>query len=352
MALVTIPTLIFPTYTVGPDRSGSSFATLTATGYKAAAIFMVPPAMSGLTITAVGFRTGTVSGTSPTVTVDIETVSSGNPTGTLYGGSAASGNISVASSTFYEGTLGTAATVAVGDTVAAVVTLSGGTSPSVPIVGMPVQDQGTNVATGFPFATAYTTSWAHNNTYIPVMWFKTSDGNYYFTGLFPAWTSSIAYKSNSATNKYALYFSLPGPVRIFGFWGSIAPSANFNVVLYDSDGVTVKLTKSVVAANMQSSSNGKIFMPFSGTTILNANTFYRLSVEPTTTSNITLSELTTYNAGTMGALGGGTNAYLSSYSGSWSQTTTTRPILGLLIDQIDNGAGGSGISRTRVQGGM
>lgn len=353
MALTTIPggLITFPGYAlINFATSPVTLNTLTATGYQAAGIFRIPPAMSGLTITAVGFLTGTVSGTSPTVTVSLQTLSSGNPSGTNYGGSAASSNITVASNTFYEGTLGTAATVAVGDVISAVVKLTGGTTPSVIITAENVIQPG-----AYPYTDAYTTSWTTKN-YTPLMWVKTSDGNYWATGMWPANTSSIAYKNTSSPNKYALKFQIPVPCRAYGFYivGTFVGTSNFTVKLYASDGSTVLSTytpPTTITANT-------VYVDgFSSTVNLSANTTYYLSLEATSSStNTTLNYLFCYSTAILNMLSGGAYAYQSSATTppTWTDDTTKRPCMGVLIDQFDNGAGGSssGISLGRVLGGM
>jgi hypothetical protein len=78
---------------------------------------------------------------------------------------------------------------------------------------------------------------------------------------------------------------------------------------------------------------------------LDANTWYRATLQATSANNVTLCELTMQSTSYFGALPGGANQHLTRYTSSaWDDSpTAVIPIMDILIDQVDDGTGtGSG----------
>ena len=102
---------------------------------------------------------------------------------------------------------------------------------------------------------------------------------------------------------------------------------------------------------------GRIVGFFPDVNILTANTYYRLVVKPTTANNITVVDYTFASVALMDAISGGQYCHKTERTdaGAWTDTTTRRPWMGFLIDQLDDGVGGSGggmpILRGSVVGG-
>lgn len=314
-------------------RSGTSEAdfTIDAAGEKSAFVFEVPK--TG-TIDRVGFFTRIVSN-SQTIRVGLETLdANGDPSGTQYGGSAVGTQTSPAQLVFYEVTLATGASATKGDIVAAVFQFDG-------TVGNVAINAANGVDNSFPYIDNYTTVWAKTAN-VPYLSIRYNDGSYEPINTFPV-NSQIAYSAFSSTStpdERALRFLLPFPARIVGFWGDFSYGADFDVVLYE--GTTALSTYSIV--NIKKAGTGYGQYKFGSAILLSKDTVYRLAVKPTTTTNVGVLEMTVSIAAMMDMLSGGQAFYYSQRTdaGTWSDTTTRRPFMGLIIDQIDDGVGGSG----------
>ncbi len=311
----------------------SSFTSnlIDASGEKHAFIFQIPKSGS---ITHIGFRTVAVA-TPQTLRVGLETLSAGVPSGSQYGGSAVGTQAAPAADTYYEVALATPATAVRGDFVAIVVQFDG-TIGSANIAG--------GSGTGnhdFPYTALFTASWA-KNFQVGVHSIKYSDGTYGNILAYPAASvSEITFNSGSTPDERALKFKLAFPATLAGVysrWGSDVGST-FDIVLYDSNGTTALSTQSVVMANLKGSGdNFKKFL-FPQAVALKANTFYRLAFKPTNTTNCQLYQFTVNTAGMLDTFAGGQNFHLSTRTdaGAWTDTTTTRPHTGLILERFHDG---------------
>jgi hypothetical protein len=155
--------------------------------------------------------------------------------------------------------------------------------------------------------------------------------------------SAVTYSSSSSPDEYALEFSLPFPCKVDGAWvvGTIA--GNAEVVLYD--GTTVMEAIVIDANRLMSNSVRRWSNNFTGEHTLAANTTYRLSLKPTTTTSVLLNYIDVADANHFAALDGGTAMCLTGRvnEGSWdAPTTTRRPLMGLYLSSFDDGVGGGG----------
>ena len=155
------------------------------------------------------------------------------------------------------------------------------------------------------------------------------------------------YDVNTGTtpDEVALKFKFPFPVKIKGWYGRITPAAggDFQAILYDSDGTTALQTISYDGDIRLSNATGNYIDYFSSSQAILKDTFYRLAVKPTTTTTITLGGNTHTAAAILDALPGGQNLHESTRTdaGAWTDTTTDRPQIGLIIDSADDAVGGS-----------
>lgn len=313
---------------------------LDAVNEKAGAIFQ--PGKAG-TVVGIEFLTGTVT-TGGTVDVRLETVSvvSGNPSGTLF---AANSNYSlVIADTDDNAWLGAAqsltgsAVVALTDIVAAVIVVPAGANLNIQRSGVPARAD-------FPYTSQFVASWSHSML-CPVVALRYSDGSYaYCPGVWP--TSSLTgttFNSGSTPDERGIYFQVPFKCRVAGWWFHGSKSGDMNVVLYDSDGSTALQTASLDQDVDATNADNYYAGYFSGQTTLNINTWYRLAVKPTTVTSVKLWELGVSVAANMDGLEGGQKIYLSTRTdaGAWTQTATSRPFMGIIIDQLDDGVGGGG----------
>lgn len=355
MSLVTLggSGMLFPQF-FGPARRdihGAGFL-IDATGEKAGLVFRVP--RTG-TIDRVGFTTRAVT-TSQTLRVGLETTDTTNylPTGTQYGGSAVGTQASPAADTFYEVTLATAATATKGDIVAIVVQFDSTVGSLV--IGQ-IDNEGGGNNTAFPYLVNFVTSWAKIAAGIGMHSIRYSDGVYEPIGACVPTSPRIdtAFNSGSTPDEIGNRFTVPAPMRTTGLFSAVGHgTVALDYVLYE--GTTALATVSVPSGLSANASGYETF--FWPTAVsLSASTVYRLVAKPTTTTNINVREAVVLNNAMLGMIPGGTDWYKTSRTdaGAWTDDTLRRIwALGLLIDQIDNAAGGSGGLKTHpgMVGGM
>ena len=87
---------------------------------------------------------------------------------------------------------------------------------------------------------------------------------------------------------------------------------------------------------------------FAAPHVLSINSNYRLVLKPGA-SDIKNDEWVVDSASILDAWEGGSKMHLTTRvdAGSWTETTTTRPDMGLIIDQFDDGVGGGSASGVR-----
>lgn len=206
------------------------------------------------------------------------------------------------------------------------------------------------------YVTHFTAAWAKSILMHAVLAVEYSDGTFaYIPSTLPADTkTSTNFNTGSTPDEIALKFRLPVPVRVLGFWIASAISGDFNVVLYDSDGTTPLATFVGDKDTATTSTAAAAFSaPFSSSVSLLANTFYRLALLPTTASNISRVDFTvpsTPGVAQLDQISGGQDFHWSQRTdaGAWSDTTTKRPVMGLILDGLDDGVSTGGISRAAV----
>lgn len=337
MSLQTIKPISIISPAQIPVMSAFVSRLIDATGEKYAAIIQVPK--TG-TISKIGFRTGAIT-TSQTLRGGLETVdaATGAPTGTQYGGSAVGTNAGAfAANTFYQITLGTGATTATaGDIIAAVIQFDS-TVGSLNITDI-------DYDSAFPYSCLYTTIWTKNNR-TPCISLEYSDGSYEVCQTMPVeiWAAT-AFNSGSTPDERGIGIILPFTCRVKGACGWVQGTGDFQYVLYE--GLTSPIQRAItntidtdVLGNTGFSR--QIKADFTSPYILAANTDYFLTVKPTTTTNVSLWEMTVTVAACMDSFELGQKVYHGSRTdaGNFSTNTLRRAILGLTIDQLDDGAGG------------
>jgi hypothetical protein len=177
------------------------------------------------------------------------------------------------------------------------------------------------------------------------------DGTYSQIGnVYPATSGSVVtYNDSSTPDERALIFTFPFDVEVTGAWFWIDLDSDMDLVLYDSDGSTVLETLSLAGNFRPFNTQERRFVKFAGSHVLTGGDTYRLAAKPTSGSNISLGQFTVSAAAVLGAWDGGTDFYLSTRTdgGSWTETTTTRPFMGLVIRGLDTtGVGGGGAVET------
>lgn len=204
----------------------------------------------------------------------------------------------------------------------------------------------------------YTGSWALQSAFAPQTVIKYDDGSYpYLPSILPTMTTTVVnLGSTSDPDEIGAYFQLPFPCAVSQAGACGDFDGDFDLVLYDSDGSTPLGTISVDKdIRGVTGSSGGVY-PFATPITLTKATNYRIVVKPTTATTIALRYITVNSAAFMEHLDGGIAFYWTQRTngGGWSQDTTKRPWIFLVISALDDGVGGggAGISRGRVQGDM
>jgi len=202
-----------------------------------------------------------------------------------------------------------------------------------------------NTNNGIYLASYNGTVWAKDLTIQPIGVLKYDDGSYACAdGLMPFnATTTTTFNSGSTPDERGLILDISAPVRVVGGWVAIDLDNNADLVLYDTNGTSVLASVPMVAAN-RSTTAGKIgFYRFASAVTLAAGNTYRIVVKPGA-SSVSTYTVTVASAAIMAAMPGGADWHLTTRTdaGSWSETTTLRPLMGLVIDAIDDGTGSGG----------
>ena len=290
------------------------------------------------TIDRVLWRSGTASG-SPTVDVRLETVGTGSPSGTLF---ATNTNIvtgTIASNTDYESTLTAGATVTQGDFLSMVWAYNSGTSIQIALASLV-----TSMQLNLPqISTAGTFSLISGR--LPYAALRYSDGTYC-----PIAVGGVAYGIGSTISAYTtgekgLRFRLPYALSTPGVWATFDPDIDFTLNLYadaTAPGGTAIRSLSV-ATNRFIQKNATVSQYlFSSSVTLAANTWYRIVGVPSGSPGIRFVVNTIPSASYASAVA--TDHMLTESSGgSWVDTPSILPQIGVVIDGLDNGVGGGGV---------
>ena len=334
-----------PAASTAPGFSTTALV-IDASGEKAA--FIVRGLKAG-NIDAILWRTGTVT-TGGTVDVRLETVdaTTGDPTGTLWGTTTngaeviADGDDNVVKITSL--TLDAAITA---DDVVAVVIVRDGVAGNMQIVGFPDDSIWYQ-----PYADLFTAAWAKVANLSPVVGFRYDDGSYAFVpGCWPMSTlATISVDSGATPDVYGNRITLPFPCRVAGWWFWADMDGDVAIKLYDTDGVSV-LASDVLDLNMRPATNAGIFTGmFTSAVDLSTSGTYRLGLEPSSATALTVYSFTVAAAAVMDAFEGGQLIYQTTAkdptgTGSWTDTTTARMFMGLIVSGFGDDTGGAGGNR-------
>ncbi len=347
MALVTLPggPILWPYFPFHGLALFSATFALTAVGHKIASIFKVPRTGN---IVAVSFATAFTSTGAPTVTAAIKALDAAyDPTATNYGGSTPSlASPALSTNTAYELALQGAAAAAAGDYVAALLELASGTQ--IDIRGVGLDDNG---SVGFPFADHFTAAWARTTGSCPPIAIKYDDGTYEYIGSNPAapHLNAFAFNNGSAPNERARKLPVPFKGRASGLWAMAVIAAAADLILYDG---TTPLRTIAMASARRAGTGQAMYAEFFGQDKASYPTLdslgsYRVGLKPTSVSDVSLYYEQYVNNAVLGGLAGGITSHHSGRSGgAWDDATagynTIVPVMGVMIDQLDDGVGGGG----------
>ncbi len=322
---------------IDPGLDSSYSSVIDAAGEKYEVIFEIPKAG---TVSHLCFMTGTVTN-AQTLRVGLETLdSTGNASGTQYGGSAVGTQASPAATTYYEVALGTNATVTKGDKVALVIQFDG------TVGNLQIKSAG-GIPTNFPYSGLYTTAWAKSITLMNMVGIKYNDGTYgqiYCLGM-SADFQSVTFNTGSTSDERGNRFSLPFPAACTGIWAimSAGLTSTFDLILYD-DASTVLKTVSIDPNMLGGTTTRQVFFLFTTPYNLAANTVYRLVVKPTSINSVGVRHMNFFHNNALDTMPGGKEMYLTTRAdaGAWTDTNTSRMFIGPILNAFDDGVGGGG----------
>jgi len=153
--------------------------------------------------------------------------------------------------------------------------------------------------------------------------------------------------SNSAGGRRGLRFQVPAPVRCCGLmWWNTTSIGDFNATIYNDAGTELSSSSTAFEGDISANSNIPSMQVFFDNPVeLAIGTWYRIVVEPTSATNITVAFLTLPSLSYRSASPWGSNAHYTTYTtaGGWIDTATDQePLMDIMVDQLDNGAGGGG----------
>lgn len=334
-----------PTYT-------TTAMTIDASGDKAAFILQVTKTGN---IHKVHFRTAATHTANGNADVRLETLSAAatpaTPSGTLWGTNTNGTQAVAAANTWYTTTLTADAAVTEGDQIAVVIVADGTLNTNIAAFG---DDTDVN----FSYPLLFTASWATVSGQ-PIVVLEYDDG----TTIIPPGCHAFSaintntYNTGSTPDSYGLQFQLPFGFRIRGgwFWNDLDGDAAIRLVStsYNQGAGTGILTsvswdKDVDEANTA----GVHWFWFTAGYECSASTNYRLLIEPTTGTSLTLYDYTVNSSAIMDATDGGNNFHLTTAkdptgNGSWTNYNNgtdgyRKPFIGIIVDGIEIPAGGGG----------
>jgi hypothetical protein len=194
-------------------------------------------------------------------------------------------------------------------------------------------------------ASAATGSYAKGPT-IPVIALKYSDGTY-AEFPFPLWPiltvdTTNTFNNTSTPDERALRFQVPFGCTICGFFAHINNDAVLDVVLYDAASSVLRTISQ--DPDVRSTTSFQPTIVYFPEVTLSANTTYRLAVKPTSGSNVGTRDFALSTNALFGALPGFSQFFLSTRTdaGAWTDTNTSCPWMGIIVNKIDFPSGGSG----------
>lgn len=350
MTLQTLPgVLSWPGTSLGLSAiiAFGAGTTIDASGEYDAYIF---EAREDMVVDRVGFKPNAATG-SPTAELRIETVSAGVPSGTLWnaaGGGSTGTTGTLSTSSMNVTTLAAAATISKRQIFAVVIKYATGTS----FVTTAMSRGGLNDGvTTMPYKVTNVTGSAVASVVnsIPLILGSSSTNFYRLPACYPITAvGTINPASNGVERAVCLRFQLPFKCRIIGARAlvtSVGTTEDFSMGIYTDAGSEVSSSMTTFAAASYYPAGGaSIEALFDNSVTPTINTWYRLVYQPDTTLACTINYATLEDANHAKAIMRGLNAQTGTRDsgGAWTDVSTRIPMMDLIIDQLDDGAGSGG----------
>lgn len=215
----------------------------------------------------------------------------------------------------------------------------------------------------FPYGFEITsTAYALVNSAAPIFYYKSATKTYGY----PYQTfTGVNNNSGSTPDEYGMYFRIPTGVcstyNVRGMrLGFVPGTADFDVLLYDTNGTTVLQSISIDGNQMHTGNGAAFDFIFSQTTLatLSAGSYYRLVVRPSTATSMGSIQYAGFaaSADKEAVLGNASDVQYTSRTnaGAWTEDTTRLWTMQALISGMDAGSTGSGGVKTHpgMTGGM
>lgn len=319
----------------------SNDITLDAAGESESYIAVAREAM---TISHVGFRNGTATG-SPTAEVRIETVATdGTPSGTLWAANTNATSGTLMANTWNLIALTASALIAAGQAFAVLVKYASGTA----ITTQRMSNYRTSVY-NLPLEVPNVGGVETKTRPVGAKLISVGSGATTFYSLINALAANtIAANAFNNTNAAArgLRFKVPFKCRCIGirhYQGTA--NGDYNAVMYDDAGNELSTSSTAFDGNLSVENAGGVStVYFDNPVTLEKDTWYRAALEPSSATNINMYTATLPSADYRSAWPGGVNQhYATRSSGAWTDTDTDQvPLMDIIIDQVDDGTGTGG----------
>lgn len=343
-----------------PPVSAPSYTTFTL-NESADAVEVVFMADEAATITKLGFRYGSRTGTPPTFKISLQGVTgAGVPDGTIKGGgSPASKTFTPPADTTWNSawqwiTLDNSYTCTRGELLALVIKYDSGTIDGSNNSSFTELINGGTVANALPYMIQNNNGTRTLRPLLPV--FGYASASKVFGCPSETHVAQAIFGSSGTPDEIGTKFTVPGSgtftVGAVEFFAAMNPGGTADVTLYDTDGTTVLQRVTIDTDASSSSSFARWVVPFDETTLsaLTLGSTYTLSIAPSGT--ITVYGLEVDAAADWDAWPGGQDWVYRTRTdaGAWTDNTARRLFLAAHVkDVTSSGGGGGGII---VPGGM
>ena len=174
-----------------------------------------------------------------------------------------------------------------------------------------------------------------------------SDGTHAYMPLQSPWaaTSSDTFNNTSTPDEIGLQFQIPFPARLSACWLLGDMDGDFDLILYSA---SAKTTMKSVDKDVRSSLTAGVYEYHFATPVsLLANTTYVLALAPSSATSCLLRNVSVRAAVAWDqTCGGQTWRYATAKNpattADFTATTTKRPVMGLVFDQVDDGVSAAG----------
>lgn len=360
MALVSLTQALFVPNPIHQPHATTS-SRLDADGEKAANIFNITTAG---TVIGVRFMTGTVT-SGDTVKVSMQGVGAdGNPDGTIL--ATATGNkaygtvvISTGASGWHTVSFVESVTVTQGQAVSIVVEFNSYVSGDFYLSG---SSFGFYSSHYHVYSSFYSSSaWAKSSAYLYSLSLEYTGSVFNLVvPHFGCGTTSVNLSTSTTPDEVGNYFQIPYPCRAIGAYVWMEMDYDITLSLLNASNTTLA-NCSLLAKQRVGGSTSMQYGFFdsdpAASVTLAKETWYRIIATPSSGSANVYRVNYVNVAAQMGGFELGTNCYMTSRTngGAWTNEDTKRTIIGIIIDQLDNGVstgGGGLLTHPGMQGGI